>query len=278
MLTDVLINGERKRSLDINDRGIQYGDGLFETIEVRSGQPIFVSQHLKRLQFGCQQLLIPYPGDNIFLSEISILLKKSKNAVLKIQFTRGQGNRGYRQPQEIEPTRILSLHPFPVFPESYQQEGVRVRFCSGKLSSNPRLAGIKHTNRLEQVLARAEWVSESIQEGLMFDHQGYLIEGTMSNVFVVKDGKLLTPFLEDCGVTGIIRGLILGYGSDLGFQIEQQLLTQEFLYRADEVFLTNSIIGIWPVSHLDNLKLPVGPITRQIIDCLEQLKIQELQI
>jgi 4-amino-4-deoxychorismate lyase len=278
VLTDVLINGEKKYNLDIADRGLQYGDGLFETIAVTSGRAVFISRHLDRLQRGCKQLFIPYPGDNILLSEIDLLLEGTESAVLKIQITRGQGGRGYRQPEIVEPTRILSLYPFPIFPECYKQEGVRVRFCSGRLSSNPRLAGIKHTNRLEQVLARAEWVSESIQEGLMFDQQGHLVEGTMSNVFMVKDGMVLTPLLENCGVAGIIRGIILEYGADHGFHVEPQLLTKEHLYQADEVFLTNSIIGIWPVSHLDNYSLSVGAVTHQINQCLDQLKTQDIQL
>jgi len=278
VLTDVLINGEKKHNLDITDRGLQYGDGLFETIEVTSGRAVFISRHLDRLQLGCKQLFIPYPGDIVLLSEIDLLLEGTESAVLKIQLTRGQGGRGYRQPEIVEPTRILSLYPFPAFPECYKQEGVRVRLCSGRLGSNPSLAGIKHTNRLEQVLARAEWVSESIQEGLMFDQQGHLVEGTMSNVFMVKDGMLLTPLLVNCGVAGIIRGIILDYGAENGFHVEPRLLTKEHLYRADEVFLTNSIIGIWPVSHIDNYSLSVGSVTRQISQCIDQLKTQDLQL
>jgi 4-amino-4-deoxychorismate lyase len=276
VLTDVLINGEKKDNLNITDRGIQYGDGLFETIEVSSGRAVFIDRHLDRLQLGCKQLHIPYPGNPILLSEIDLLLESASNAVLKIQITRGAGGRGYRQPDSVTPTRILSLHSFPKFPDSFTQEGINVTSCKGRLSSNPVLAGIKHTNRLEQVLARAEWVSESIQEGLMSDQQGNVIEGTMSNVFMVKEEKIITPLLDHCGVAGIIRGLILDFCPELGFVAEQQLVTKECLNDADEIFVTNSVIGVWPVRMIDNHRFSIGPVTRQISAYLEQLKNQEI--
>jgi 4-amino-4-deoxychorismate lyase len=276
VLTDVLINGEKKDNLNITDRGIQYGDGLFETIEVSSGRAVFIDRHLDRLQLGCKRLHIPYPGNPILLSEIDLLLEGTFNAVLKIQITRGTGGRGYRQPDIVTPTRILSLHPFPNFPDSFAQEGINVTSCKGQLSSNPVLAGIKHTNRLEQVLARAEWVSQSIQEGLMSDQQGNVIEGTMSNLFLVKEQKIITPLVDNCGVAGIIRRLILDFCPELGFDAEQQLVTKECLNHADEIFVTNSVIGVWPVKKIDNHSFSLGPVTRQISAYLEKLKSQEI--
>ena len=189
----ILINGVSKQHIEISDRGFQYGDGLFETIEVRDGQAVFLERHLERLNAGCHRLHIPFPGAELLSFEVKKLCREkacgigSVRAVLKIIVTRGSGGRGYRQPDVIQPTRVLSLHPYPDYPEIYKEQGIVVRFCSTCLGLNPSLAGIKHLNRLEQVMARFEWNDPAIQEGLMLDVNGHVIEGTMTNLFYVKN-------------------------------------------------------------------------------------------
>ena len=182
--------------------------------------------------------------------------------------TRGSGGRGYRQPDVIQTTRVLSLHPFPDYPGSYKEQGIVARFCDTRLGLNPALAGIKHLNRLEQILARAEWTDPAIQEGIMLDINGHVIEGTMTNLFYVKNHTLYTSGLTFAGVAGIIRGILMAISSDQGISAIEHVFTQDELLSADEVFVCNSIVGIWPVRQIENIRFPVGEITRQLQSCL----------
>ena len=268
--TMILINGESKEHIEISDRGFQYGDGLFETIEVRDGQAVFLDAHLERLNSGCQRLYIPFPDVDLLRLEADRLCRQwvhtahSGRAVLKIIITRGSGGRGYRQPDDIKPTRLLSLHPYPDYPATYLEQGVVARFCITRLGLNSVLAGIKHLNRLEQVMARAEWTDPGIQEGLMLDADGYVIEGTMTNLFYVKDNSLCTAVLARSGVAGIMRGIIIKLAAEQGLSVIEHAFTKEELLAADEIFVCNSIIGIWPVRQIETAQFSVGPITKNI--------------
>jgi 4-amino-4-deoxychorismate lyase len=255
------INGVAVDCVDASDRGLLYGDGLFETIAVRNGRVFCWSRHMARLLAGCERLGIPAVDTVELAHEADELLAGTGHGVLKIIVTRGSGGRGYRVPETVVPRRILQLHPWPDFPPAAPETGVAVRLCKTRLCHNPLLAGIKHLNRLEQVLARREWDDHRIGEGLLLDVDGRLVEGTMSNLFLVRGESLLTPDLRRCGVAGIMRSVILE-------QAEQQLLTAEIraldtadLLAADEVFLCNSLIGIWPVISIDGRPYRKGAIT-----------------
>lgn len=268
----ILVNGESRHVIDITDRGFQYGDGLFETIEIKHGRPVFLQQHFFRLQKGCECLGIPFPGVQLLTEEIHQLLQKSSHVVLKLIITRGSGGRGYRQPAKINPTRVISLHPFPDYPDNYKVEGIKARFCRHRLSHNPVLAGFKHMNRLEQILARAEWDDPGIQEGLMLDMNGHVIEGTMSNLFLVRKNTVFTPKLDRCGVAGIIRSVILKAAEQYGVEINQTRLDIQDIVSADELFLTNSVIGLWPIRNIQHHQFKIGAITRMAVDWLEDYK------
>ena len=268
----ILINGESKEHIEISDRGFQYGHVLFETIEVRVVLAVFLKQHLERLNLGCQQLGIPFPGEDILNLEATKLCRKwtSNRAVLKITVTRGSGGRGYRQPDVIQPTRVLSLHPYPDYPENYTEQGVVARFCTTRLGLNSALAGIKHLNRLEQVMARSEWNDLSIQEGLMLDANGHVIEGTMTNLFYIKDNRLYTAALTQSGVAGIIRRIVMMLSADRGLAVIEHKFTKDDLLSADEIFVCNSITGIWPIRQIETAHFSVGPITRSIQSWLDR--------
>jgi 4-amino-4-deoxychorismate lyase len=273
----ILINGESREHIEISDRGFQYGDGLFETIEVRDGQAVFLEHHLERLASGCQRLHIPTPDTDLLRFEAGELWRRwagdshSARAVLKIIITRGSGGRGYRQPDSIHPTRVVSLHPYPDYPETHWSKGIVTRICETRLGLNPILAGIKHLNRLEQIMARAEWNDPLIQEGLMLDVNGHVIEGTMTNLFYVKNNIVYTPALVQSGVAGIMRGMIMNISIDQGLSVIEHVFTKDELLSADEVFVCNSIIGIWPVALIENVHFSVGPITRKIQIQLDKL-------
>lgn len=264
-----LLNGERRQCIDVLDRGFQYGDGLFETIEVVDGKPLFLKRHLERLEAGCRRLLIPTPDMANLVEEASRISSSSKRAVLKLIVTRGCGGRGYRQPAEISPTRLFSIHPFPEYPACFQTEGITARFCELRLAINPALAGIKHMNRLEQILARAEWQDDGIQEGLMLNSEGHVIEGTMTNLFMVNEGVLYTPVLTECGVKGIVRQIVIELAARHGLAVNEAVFDKDALLGADEIFVTNSVIGIWPVKQLESQAFTVGPLTKKLQGLLD---------
>ena len=272
-----LVNGKQQHSIAISDRGVQYGDGLFETIEINNGHPVFFNQHLKRLNAGCKRLKIPSPDPALLIDEARFILQKSSTAILKLIITRGVGGRGYLQPSKIEPTRIFSLYPYPDYPDTYEQHGINAIFCQHKLGHNPELAGLKHLNRLEQVLARSEWQDKTIQEGLMLDISEHVIEGTMSNLFLVKNDVLYTPILNMCGVNGILRQIIIELAATQGINIIESTFKKKDILSADELFVTNSIIGIWPIKTLEHKNYTIGPFTRRFAIWLNDYKQKDLR-
>ena len=270
----VLVNGWQTSDVRVADRGFQYGDGVFSTALVRRGHPLFFSRHLARLEADCRRLAIPFPDLSLLTVEANSLCRMRREGVLKLQITRGPGGRGYRMPDLAVPTRVLTIHPDPDYPHSLHEKGVEVRICNIRLGSNPALAGIKHMNRLEQILARAEWTDPEIREGLMLDREGGVIEGTMSNIFLIKDGMFATPKLDLCGVTGIMRALVMEGASEQGRQVVERRMGLEEVREADELFLTNSVIGIWPIRRIGSRDYPVGPLTRKLMQWLA-VRVQE---
>jgi 4-amino-4-deoxychorismate lyase len=260
----ILINGVEAEHITVNDRGFQYGDGLFETIEVKDGQPIFFEQHLQRLSVGCSKLKIPNLNTKQIIDECYFVCEHSKQAVLKIIISRGSGGRGYPQPKVIQPTRVISLHPFPEYPHSYSDQGINARFCETQLGLNPALAGVKHLNRLEQVMARAEWDDPTIQEGIMSDINNHVIEGTMTNLFYAIDTVIYTSSLQLAGVSGVIRNIIKNLIYEHGLTLIEHNYCKETLLAADEAFVCNSIIGLWPVKRIEGSHFAVGKLTRQL--------------
>jgi 4-amino-4-deoxychorismate lyase len=245
------IDGASVDVIEATDRGLQYGDGLFETIAVLQGKPQLWSRHMDRLRAGCRRLALPLPSSDLLLQEATEEIGLADRAVLKILITRGSGGRGYRPPSIAAMRRIVAVYPWPAYPSSYWTDGVCLRYCRTPLGMNAALAGMKHLNRLEQVLARAEWTDPDIAEGLMLDTSGNLIEGTMSNLFLWRRGELLTPELSRCGVAGVMRGFVLDKASALGLKTRIERLLPSDLEQAEAVFLSNSVVGIWPVRRIE---------------------------
>lgn len=267
-----LIDGVPGDSIAITDRGLQYGDGVFETLAVRDGRCEFWDRHLQRLTVGCDALRLPAPRPDRLSEEADRLVCDVRQGVLKIIVTRGSGGRGYRPPREVVPTRILTLSEWPEYPDDWHESGVAVRLCEQRLGSQPALAGIKHLNRLEQVLARMEWDDTDIAEGLLCDQQGHIIEGVSTNLFSVQAGRLRTPSLEHCGVAGVMRAVVMDLARDAGIAGDVTPIDGDALGKADEIFLTNSLIGIWPVRRLGTWERAPGPITRRLQAALDTLR------
>lgn len=268
-----LINGAATTEVAVTDRGLHYGDGLFETFAVNEGIPELWDRHMRRLQQGCQRLGIPLPDRKLLRTEAERVCAGAGHGVLKLILTRGSGGRGYRPPQHPQSTRIFSLYPRPVYPDSWQLEGVAVRVCRHRLSLNPVLAGLKHLNRLDQVMARSEWDDPAIAEGLMLDFSNRIIEGTMSNLFLVREGQLVTPDLTQTGINGVMRGLLMETAATLGIGCVLVNLTLEDLVRADELLLCNSVIGIWPVRRLEETFYATpGPIVSRLQGAIDEAR------
>ena len=269
MAEKVLINGEAVSEISSYDRGLQYGDGLFETIVLEQGKLLCWDEHMSRLDAGCERLNIPQQDKAILKSEALSLSNSNEKSIIKIIVTRGLGGRGYAAPEKPKPQRIITLFPFPEHPTEYSKNGISARICDYKYAHNAKLAGIKHLNRLEQVLARSEWSDSDIAEGIVLDSENNIIEGTMSNLFCVKNRVLSTPDLSLCGVEGVIRNKIIDVAPTLGMEIQEKKLSLDELQNADEIFVCNSVIGIWPVTQLKEKSFSVGEITNQIRKALQ---------
>lgn len=254
----VLVNGRAER-LDPLDRGLQYGDGLFETMAVRDGRARFVEWHLGRLAEGARRLALPLPDQDRLLGQIAAAWPRGRG-VVKLIWTRGPAGRGYRPQAAAEPTCIAAGFEWPVWPAAAWSEGVRLRICRTRLGRNPALAGLKHLNRLEQVLARAEWDDARIPEGLMLDDRGHAISGTQSNLFAVIDGQIVTPALDQCGVAGVMRRAFCSWAVDQASAVVERGIRPEELGTAAEIFVTNALIGAWPVCEIAGKRLPAGPL------------------
>jgi 4-amino-4-deoxychorismate lyase len=268
-----IVNGQPCNEININDRGLQYGDGLFETVAVQDNNLLCWDEHISRLEQGCHRLNLPIPDQEVLKNEASLLIKSTSRAVIKIIITRGQGGRGYALPDTLESTRILSLYPWPEYPDENSITGINTKACNYRYAQNPTLAGIKHLNRLEQILARSEWTDPSIAEGIVMDQDDNVIEGTMSNLFYIIDDTLYTPDLSACGVEGIVRKKIIELAPDLNIDVHIKKTSFELLSNADEVFICNSIIGVWPVKMIDEKAFEVGEKINQIKQALQERNI-----
>ncbi len=230
-------------TLSIRNRGLLYGDGVFRTLLAEHGVARHWALHYQKLQHDCAALGIACPEFARLTAELTQLLTTTPFAVIKIIVTRGEGQRGYAPPAHAAPTYFWDTAPLPFYPAHYQTDGVELCVCQLRLSEQPRLAGIKHLNRLENVLAAAQ--IHAAAEGLLLDMQDRVIEGTRSNVFIVNNKQLMTPDLSRCGVAGLQRQRIIA-------KMEVQIgdINMAMLLAAEEVFLVNSVIGVWSVRRL----------------------------
>ena len=269
----VLVNGQPATEVSVLDRGLQFGEGVFETIACLNGRPRFLPLHLERLEFGCGRLGIQSPGQEEMTAEILGLVSGVERAIVKLLVTGGEAvARGYARSGSERATRITIRYPWPHEDGAQLHDGVMTRTLSMRLGENPRLAGLKHCNRLEQILARAELASDPhLAEGMLFSSSGNLVSGTMSNVFLVRESVLLTPRIDQCGVAGVMRRVVLREARQAGIPTRECELRPENLQAADEVFLTNARIGIWPVRSLDDRILTPGPVTRHLQTMLQPL-------
>jgi len=268
--TRFLVNGEKSDSLPVTDRGLQFGDGVFETIRIHQGKPVWWQRHMDRLLDGCHRLrFADIPDIDTLLQEASALSSDCATGVLKIIITRGNSNSGYTPPDRTTANRILSLTPGQRH-QDLAAEGIILGICKQGLAGHDSLSGIKHLNRLEQVLARLQCQAEGWDEGIMLDDQGSVIEGSMSNLFIWREDHLLTPSLQKSGIKGLCREIIIDLAAENGIAVEQTTFRLEDLANSCGMFVTNSLIGIWPVINFNGQQLAVCANTRLLQQKLEE--------
>jgi 4-amino-4-deoxychorismate lyase len=265
------INGVPGRLIDITDRGLAYGDGLFETIAIRRATLRFLDLHLERLYGGAARLGLPAPERAWLQGQLAAAAGEIDEGVMKCILTRGPGLRGYAPAPRPQPTVAWGIENRAAQPWT----PIRVRWCETIAGRNPATAGLKTLCRLEQVLARAEWQDGSIAEGLMCDEQGLLTGGTASNVFVVAGGGLRTPATTHAGISGVMRRVILQQACESGIETSETAVTRQALLEADEVFISNALMGIRPVTQLEGRRWSLGPVTRRLAAEIMNLGVYE---
>lgn len=260
-MLECLVDGEISTYVAASNRGLNYGDGLFETLAVHNGQPLRWQAHMDRLGAGCERLGMDMPPQAILLREVQTVSGGLVDSVVKIVLCRGGVARGYLPPQDVACTRIVSAHEFPQNIEENAARGVKARICDLRLAIQPALGGIKHLNRLEQVLASSESFTEDVTEGILLDGEDHVISAISANIFLIIDERLLTPRLDRCGVRGVIRSQLLTACSG---RCEQRRIQVDLLREADEVFICNSVRGIVPVTAINGQDYTIGPVTREL--------------
>ena len=260
-----LLNGRAAPEL-AQHRGLHYGDGVFRTCLIYASQVVDLEMQCDVINSDAARLgIAPAPVAEL-TREAAQLAREQRRGVLKMTLLRGGSARGYR-PDGAGTDRLLSSYGPPAFRVETWEQGVRAFRSSFALATQPALAGIKHLNRLEQVLASRDW-EQGMDEALLSDSAGRPVCGTRTNLFWVRDGALHTPALERCGVAGLMRRKVMALAAELKIATRVADFSWSDAEGADEMFLTNSLIGIWPVANCGSWARPPGPVTRRLADRL----------
>ena len=263
----MLVNGQQSDVISLLDRGLHYGDGLFETIAVVHHEMPLWDRHYHRLSRGCEQLGIEPPGQSLLEKEIRQLTEKSARLVVKLMITRGEGGKGYF-PADTEATRVVLARPWPEYDENVYSDGIDLHLCETKLATGELLSGLKHLNRLEQVLAARETAEKGFIEGVVCDVDGYVVEGVASNLFWISEGQLSTPVIDRSGVAGVMREEVIDQANALKIPVHEVRATPDVLQEADALFLTNAVIGIVPVRSLADKEYKTDRIPGELLEAI----------
>ncbi len=267
----ILIDGKKQSKASIFNRNTQFGDGLFETCLVENKKLLFWSNHFERMKLGCDRLKISMIDETLWLSDIkkAFSLMKIDNCIVKLVLSRGESLRGYSYKDNIRPIRITIVSELK---NNNQDKAFSLEFCNSGYNSNPKLAGIKHCNRLEQVIARA---GIKVDDGIMLDENENVVSVTQGNIFCIQGNRLITPNLDKCGIEGTRRAVILKIAVDLGFDINIKNLSVAELLRSDEVFISNSIQGVGPVNQIEDFVYSKHKITEIISETLKEKSTED---
>lgn len=263
----ILVNGRRSDRVSALDRGLAYGDGVFRTLRTEAGQPVWWKDQFAKLAADCSALALACPDEAVLLDEVR-RVAGAEPGIVKIVLTRGMGARGYAPPAGAACTRVVLSAPLPPHAGADSSSAITARWCTLRLARQPRLAGVKHLNRLENVLARAEWEDPAIFEGLLCDERGAVISGVTSNLLWVRNGALFTPDLRECGVAGVARSRLLSVAARLGMPTHIGRWPPAAILDADETMICNSVIGVRRVARLGETTLPAAGWTALLSNAL----------
>jgi 4-amino-4-deoxychorismate lyase len=268
----IRVNGMASDVVPATDRGLAYGDGVFRTLAVRAGLPVLWRRQYAKLASDCARLGISCPSADKLRDDVAAVTANQVSAAVKIIITRGNGERGYRVPEAPHPNRVVLASALPAYPDTYASQGIAAHLCQTRLGTQTALAGVKHLNRLENVLARSEWEGNAYAEGILLDVNGNVIGGTMTNLFMVERGRLITPQLESCGVAGVTRELLLERAAADGIPFSTVAITLDRLMAADETFVVNSLIGAWAVRSIGDKAMRTGTMIHRIRAWLDECR------
>lgn len=278
-MNDWFRNGAPTGTVPVDERAVQYGDGVFETIAIRDGRPRYWRLHIARLDEACRRLSLTRPAESILERDLARALAhatvNTSFATAKIIVTAGVGARGYARPPGAPAATLIGVFAGRPLDETLYANGVALRLCETPVATQPRTAGVKTLNRLDQVLARSEWQDPAVFEGLMCDTEGRLVCGTMSNVFGVRDARLVTPALTRAGVAGIMRRRIMELLADNGTDCDERDVSMEELDDMQELFICNSQFGVLPVRRCGGRRFEVGKTTRSVMAMLASDEVPE---
>lgn len=260
-----LINGVEQDTLPVSDRATQFGDGCFTTARIRHGKVEWLDAHLHRLQANCQALLIPFHDAERLADEMQAQAAGHDDGVLKVSITRGSGGRGYSLSGCSSPTRILTVSPYPAHYPRWQQEGISLILSPVRLGRNPHLAGLKHLNRLEQVLIRAHLEQTEADEALVLDSEGWVTECCAANIFWRAGDTVFTPRVDQAGVNGLLRQRCLGWLAQSRFRVVEVNARTDAVSQADEVLLCNALMPLVPVNTFGDVRY----LSRTLFDTLK---------
>ncbi|MDW2642025.1 aminodeoxychorismate lyase [Citrobacter sp. HN-141] len=250
-----LINGREQDMLAASDRATQFGDGCFTTARITDGKICFFAAHLQRLQDACQTLFIPFDKWSELQAEMEKLAAGHARGVLKVIISRGSGGRGYSGASCHEPTRILSVSVYPAHYDSWRKQGIVLALSPVRLGRNPLLAGLKHLNRLEQVLIRSHLEQTDADEALVLDSEGWVTECCAANLFWRKDDVVYTPRLDQAGVNGIMRQFCIRMLAQSPFRVVEVYAGLEEVMQAEEIVVCNALMPVLPVRTCDDRPL-----------------------
>ena len=242
-----LINGIPQETLPASDRAIQFGDGCFTTARIAAGQVCLLDAHLQRLQMACEKLLIPFVAWAELQREMVELARGNERGVLKVIISRGSGGRGYSVANCLHPVRILSVSGYPAHYDGWRREGITLELSPVQLGRNPHLAGVKHLNRLEQVLIRTHLEQTDADEALVLDSEGFVTECCAANLFWRNGKDVFTPRLDQAGVNGLMRQFCLQQLAHSGYRVVEVHAREAVLAEADEMVVCNALMPVVPV-------------------------------
>lgn len=263
------LNGKRADSITLTDRSFQYGDGCFTTMLTRNGQIQHWQKHIDRMNACLDVLLIPRPDWKQVEKWLDQAVRSEPLAGVKIHISRGAGGRGYSPTQVTSPNVTISAFIYPPHYEQWSVDGVNLGVCQTRLGLNPMLAGHKHNNRLEQIMVKAELDDLQLPDGVVLDINGNVIETSMANLFWVKGGVVYTPALTHAGVSGVMRRVVLEVLEKMQIRSTVGHFELDSVLAADEVFISNSILGVAPIRQISSANFEIGTITKRIQETID---------